>query len=109
MRNLVRQAPDAAWPADGVARRLGLSASTLRRRLGHDGTNLRTILLDERLTLACVLLADGRLPIADVARRCGYASAGKFARQFTRKFGSPPSAARDLASSAFVSNAIRAR
>ncbi|WP_394845357.1 helix-turn-helix transcriptional regulator [Pendulispora brunnea] len=94
VRLLVREAPDAPWPAQSVARRLGLSPATLRRRLGRDGTTLREILLDERLQLAKVLLGDGRLAVADVARRCGYASAGKFSRQFARRFGIAPSAAR---------------
>jgi len=94
VRHLVREAPDAPWPAPSVARRLGLSPATLRRHLGRSGTSLRAILLDERLALAKVLLGDGRLAVADIARRCGYASAGKFARQFARRFGVAPSAAR---------------
>ncbi len=92
VRNLVREEPERAWSIDAVARLLGVSAATLRRRLARDGASLRELLLEERLSLAQVLLGDGRASVAEVALRCGYASPGKFARQFARKFGATPSA-----------------
>ncbi|WP_394829660.1 AraC family transcriptional regulator [Pendulispora albinea] len=98
VRNLVRGAPDVAWPAAGVARSLGVSAATLRRRLAAEGTTLRALVLEERLELARVLLCDGRLGVTEIALRCGYTSPGKFTRQFVRRFGMSPSRARGTSS-----------
>ncbi|NKC33106.1 AraC family transcriptional regulator [Falsiroseomonas selenitidurans] len=49
----------------------------------------------ERLSRAAGLLARERLPIAAVARRCGYGSAAAFTRAFRAAYGVPPAAYRD--------------
>lgn len=90
VRNVVREAPDAEWPAKAVAARLGLSEATLRRRLAKQGTRLRALLLDERLEVAAVLLRDPRFTVGEAALRCGYSSGSKFARQFRKRFGVLP-------------------
>jgi AraC-like DNA-binding protein/mannose-6-phosphate isomerase-like protein (cupin superfamily) len=94
VRNVVREAPDAEWPAREVAARLGLSEATLRRRLAAQGTQLRSLLLDERLEVAALLLRDPRVSVGEAALRCGYASGSKFARQFRKRFGVLPSRVR---------------
>ncbi len=48
-------------------------------------------LLDLRIEQAKRLLTDGNLPVAEVARRCGFASAFHFSREFSRLAGQPPS------------------
>ncbi len=92
VQNLVRSSPESALRAGDVARQLGLSAATLRRRLTARGTGLRAILRDERMALGRVLLTDRRLALGEVAQRCGYASVAKFSRQFRRQFGCAPRA-----------------
>jgi AraC-like DNA-binding protein len=47
-----------------------------------------------RLALARRLLADPYLPVAEVARRCGYADPAYFARRFRAAFGQAPRQAR---------------
>ena len=37
------------------------------------------------------LLAEGSLPVRDVARRVGYRQPAQFAKAFRRRFGAPPS------------------
>jgi AraC-like DNA-binding protein len=94
VRHLVRASPESAWSADDIARRLGLSPATLRRKLAVEGTGLRPLILQERMELARVLLRDGRLGVSEVALRCGYESPAKFSRQFARSFGHAPSASK---------------
>jgi AraC-like DNA-binding protein len=88
--NTIRVEPDAPWRTASIARRLGLSTSTLRRKLRSQRTSVRAILLEERLQLAAALLADGRLRVSEVSARCGYTSASKFTRRFVARFGQPP-------------------
>ncbi len=90
-RHLVRADPDRRWSLPETARRLGLSASTLRRRLSQRGTGLRRIVNEERMLIARTLLGDGRLNVTEVAARCGYDSPSKFSRRFRHAFGVLPS------------------
>ena len=48
---------------------------------------------DLRLIEAKALLADGRHSVSTIAYDVGYESASQFSREFTRKFGAPPSEA----------------
>ncbi len=49
----------------------------------------------ERLSRAAAMLVRERLPVAVVARRCGYGSAAAFTRAFGAAYGVPPAAYRD--------------
>jgi AraC family transcriptional regulator len=49
----------------------------------------------ERLSRAASLLVREALPVAAVARRCGYGSAAAFTRAFRAAYGIPPAAYRD--------------
>jgi AraC family transcriptional regulator len=49
----------------------------------------------ERLSRAAAMLVREGLPVADVARRCGYGSAAAFTRAFGAAYGVPPAAYRD--------------
>jgi AraC-like DNA-binding protein len=100
VRNLVAERLEATWDGGSVARRLGLSPATLRRRLASEGTSLRSLLLHLRMSLARTLLSDGRATVAEVALRCGYESPAKFSRQFARWSGTLPSALRPRARAA---------
>ncbi len=48
-------------------------------------------LLSIRMNHACELLTQGRLPIMDIAIRCGYEDSNHFSRQFQRHMGLSPS------------------
>jgi AraC-like DNA-binding protein len=91
IRQLVHATPDSTWSLHGVARRLGLSPATLRRRLAERGTGLRRLVQEERMLVGRTLLGDGRLNVGEVATRCGYGSPAKFSRQFKQTFGVVPS------------------
>jgi AraC-like DNA-binding protein len=89
-RALIRSDPAEPWPAPLVARRLGVSPATLRRRLASAGVSLRSLRGEERMALAAVLLAEPGARVGDVAARCGYQSPSKFARQYRQWFGRAP-------------------
>lgn len=87
--------PPKDWPdAATIARRLGLSRSSLHRALGEAGHSLTTIKSEQRRALAQRLLTRSDLPIAEVAERVGYADESAFYRAFHRWFGTTPGAVR---------------
>jgi AraC-like DNA-binding protein len=86
---LVRGGLDADWTAAGVARRLSLSESTLRRRLAGEGQAFAAILRGERMAAARRLMARGT-PSGTAALAVGYASRAHFARAYRTVFGDNP-------------------
>lgn len=93
VRAMVRLEPSAAWTAEDVARRLGMSVPTLNRRLRDQDVSFRRVVEDERMMLAAALLHEGGIAVAGVAQRCGYASPSRFAHRFKARFGLAPSQA----------------
>lgn len=83
------EAPSDPWTVDRLARALGLGASTLRRRLGAEGTSFRTLLANVRMDAAARLLDHGATSLA-AAEAAGYASRSHFARAFRGRFGATP-------------------
>jgi AraC-like DNA-binding protein len=77
-------------PMPQVARALGMSTRTLRRRLTEAGTSFRTLLDEVRHALAEELLGRGALSVEDVAARLGYAEASSFIHAFRRWTGMTP-------------------
>jgi len=78
---------DAAH-ASAVARALGLSERTLRRRLRAEGTSFGDQSAKARFELARAYLRG--LPVRDVAEMLGYHDASTFRRAFRRWSGSTP-------------------
>ncbi|MFD5177960.1 AraC family transcriptional regulator [Nocardia sp. NPDC058379] len=77
-----------------VARELGTSPRTLRRRLTEAGTGFRALVDEVRCTLAEEMLTGTPLSIDDIAIRLGYAEATPFIHAFKRWTGTTPSAYR---------------
>lgn len=67
-----------------------VSARTLIRRLGEEGTCYQTLLDHTRADLACWWLAQTRLPVEAVATRLGFADTSNFSRSFRRWVGKTP-------------------
>ncbi|HUG23169.1 AraC family transcriptional regulator, partial [Piscinibacter sp.] len=55
------------------------------------GTTPHHYLVERRLEHGCTLLRDSSLPIADVAKACGFASPAHFSAMFHRRHGLSPS------------------
>jgi AraC-like DNA-binding protein len=85
---------DGVPDLDGVARRLGMSARTLQRRLREEGTTFAAVLIGFRQDMARPLLRDGRLAVSEVAYLLGYEDPSSFQRAFRRWSGRSPRAFR---------------
>ena len=82
-------------PVAEVAQAVGLERRHLLRRVRRvRQRSLQQEIVLARLARARDLLADGCLPIAVIARACGFANAGSFSRAWRRYHGTPPTAAR---------------
>lgn len=77
-----------------LARRMGMSARTLRRRVQERGTSFQVVLDEVRYKRALALLAEPTLSVDEVARTLGYADSSNFRRAFRRWTGQPPRAYR---------------
>jgi transcriptional regulator GlxA family with amidase domain len=74
-----------------MARRIGTTQRTLEMLFGASiGETPGAYFLRLRLNAARRLVLDTRIPMADIAGRCGFASAASFSRAFARAFGEPP-------------------
>ena len=73
-----------------VASDLGMSARSLQRRLGEDGTSFSRVLDDLRRELSNELLEDRKLAVAEVAFLLGYSEPSAFQRAFRRWRGVTP-------------------
>jgi AraC-like DNA-binding protein len=89
-RHHIALSPMDPWRGPDLARLLGLSTATLRRRLAEEGTSLRRILTAERMRRARAMIDDGERNIAAIAAACGYSSRSHFAASFRSAHGSSP-------------------
>jgi transcriptional regulator GlxA family with amidase domain len=84
---------EPGWRADGLAAQLQVSLRSLHRAFTDAGETVMGRWRLERITHACELLVQPRLAglnMAEVGRRCGYADASHFGRDFQRVTGSTP-------------------
>jgi AraC-like DNA-binding protein len=77
-----------------IAKRLGTSSRSLRRRLRDEGTSFRALLDEVRSTLADEWLDDPKRSITEIGFDLGYTDAANFTRAYRRANGLSPSAAR---------------
>lgn len=80
----------ASVELDLVARELGLSARSLRRKLDDENTSYRDILQAERRLKAEKLLGSRRLQISELAAGLGYSDVAVFSRAFKSWTGLSP-------------------
>lgn len=75
----------------GVAARLGYAPEYLSRRIrAETGRTFASIAGGERMRRALDMLVDGRISVAQVAQRLGYADQSSFARAFRAHYGLSP-------------------
>lgn len=79
-----------------VAVKLGMSESTLARRLRLEGTSFHEVLTQKRMNMAQRMLAYSDTSIAEIALSVGYAENASFSRAFKAWCGSSPESYRRL-------------
>ena len=94
IRRLAGPRPGEGWTSPDIAGRLGVSEATLRRRLQEEGSSLREVLTDIRMTHAMQLLQSSNMPVSAIAASAGFESQSRFAIRFRNRFGFPPTAVR---------------
>jgi len=92
---LVEQANTHQPDMNRVARALGLSRRSLRRRLVSEGTSYKAIVKEALAIVAKRYLRDRRLTIQETAYEMGFADTSTFHRAFKRWTGRTPSAYRE--------------
>jgi AraC-like DNA-binding protein len=69
---------------DGIARDLGLSTRSLRRRLAEDGASYKALVQSVLELRATQMLGDPNRTIQDTAAEMGFSDASAFQRAFKR-------------------------
>lgn len=92
---LVEQARTQQPDMNDVARALGLSRRSLRRRLVSEGSSYKTIVKEALAIVAKQYLRERRLTIQETAYEMGFADTSTFHRAFKRWTGKTPSAYRE--------------
>lgn len=77
--------------ARDIAARMGISESTLHRRLGSEGSSFKQVYDEAAMSFAQLLLRQRSLPVAAIASRLGYSETAALTRAFHRWFGVSPS------------------
>ena len=91
IRQLVARDTAVNWQIRDVARQLGMSEATLRRRLANEGASFRELSGSVKMMRALTLLQTSPLGVAQVAYAVGYESPARFAAKFRAHFGCTPS------------------
>ena len=73
-----------------MARRLGLSARTLQRRLTAQGRSYQVLVDEVRTTLASEYLAHTTMSVEEVGQRLGFSEATNFRKAFRKWTGQAP-------------------
>ena len=91
IRRRLRSQPPDDWPElDDLARSLAMSATTLQRRLHHEGLSYQRLKDELRRDIAIELLCKAALPVADVGARVGFQETSAFHRAFKKWTGVSP-------------------
>jgi AraC-like DNA-binding protein len=88
---------------EAVARELGWSERTLRRRLAESDVSFRDLVQEVRRDRATMLLEDARLSLTEIAFALGFSEASAFTRAARRWFGASPRAHRRVLREAVAS------
>jgi AraC-like DNA-binding protein len=90
VRDRLEARPGRMPDMDAVAKELHLTARTLRRRLGEEGTTFVALRDELRMMRAEQLLAGPRQSLDQIAEQLGYAGATSFVNAFKRCRGRTP-------------------
>ncbi len=83
--------PARSWRLKDVCLHLGVSESSLRRKLLKEESSFRELLEETRLSVGLSLLLETTQTIGQVADAVGYQSQSRFGERFKTRFGLTPS------------------
>lgn len=96
IKSFISKLPGGEMPNfDGIAERLHMSTSTLRRRLMSENTSYQQIKDECRKSMALEYLHQNELKIHEIGDRLGFAETSSFVRSFRKWTGMTPKAYRD--------------
>ena len=90
LRDLIASDPSRKWRSREVAKELGHSEATLRRRLQERQASFSAILMAVRLEHGLTLLQTTRAPISRIALECGFSTPSHFSDAFRARFAIQP-------------------
>jgi AraC-like DNA-binding protein len=91
IRRRIRELTPAEWPDfDQLACDMGLSPSTLRRRLDEEGHAFQAVKDELRRDMAIAFLGNQSLSVSEVAARVGFSETSAFHRAFKKWTGANP-------------------
>jgi AraC-like DNA-binding protein len=90
LRDAVAEHLGADLSRDHLAAVLGVHPNHVSRMCAREGRRFVEVVHEERLRVACHLLANDDLTIDEVARRCGFGSSHYFHRVFRKQVGCSP-------------------
>ncbi len=94
VERVLRQRLDAPVSVAMLARELGMSERTLRRRLADSGVSFQSLLDGQRKNRALELLSNPQTTVEQIAYAVGFTDAHNFRRAFRRWTGKTPGAVR---------------
>lgn len=107
VRALIRlEATSTSFDVESIARCLGMSVRTMRRRLGAEGAPLSTLIDEALCRVACVELGRPGASIKETADLLGFSEASAFHRAFKRWTGRTAAEFRHAASGKDRSSAL---
>ncbi len=95
IRELQVRRPGVFLSQAEVADRLGLSVSTLQRKLADEALSFKGVMAEIKKTMALEYLRDGSLTVDEIASLLGFSDASNFRRAFVGWTGMTPRQARD--------------
>lgn len=81
---------DGLPTANGVAKKLGISERTLRRRLSEEKQSFRDILAQVRKDICEIQMAEPNFTMTEISQQLGYSEHSAFVRAFRGWFGITP-------------------
>jgi len=79
------------WDSGLISKMIGMSESTLRRRLAAENVTISGVVSEVRMSAAMGLLQSTDMSITEIAYETGYLSPSRFTARFKSRFGFPPS------------------
>lgn len=95
IRELQVRRPGRFLTQTEIAGQLGLSVSTLHRKLADEALTFKSLMVDIRKTMALEYLRDGSLTVEEIARVLGFSDGSNFRRAFVSWTGRTPRQIRD--------------